>query len=138
MNFTSGNNFLFQFITVLYTIILQITNSTVHLMFPDSLWIIINVLYICVSAPISPGTVTYQVTLSHFHPDVRRSTIELSVYCILQEPVMTFSKLKQVSISETLLEYGGNLIKLNSICILTYFEVYVYPPCPKDTKNTNF
>ena len=62
----------------------------------------------------------------HFLTIIRyvcRSTIELSVYCILQEPVLTFSKLKQVSISETLLEYGRNLIKLNSICILTYFEV---------------
>ena len=38
--FILGSNFLFMFINVLYNIILQITNSSVHLMFPDSLWII--------------------------------------------------------------------------------------------------
>jgi len=53
--FILGSNFLFMFINVLYNIILQITNSSVHLMFPDSLWII-NVLYARVSAPISSGT----------------------------------------------------------------------------------
>ena len=37
-------------------------------MFLDSLWII-NVLYVCASAPISSsGTATHQCTLSHFYP----------------------------------------------------------------------
>ena len=91
MNFTLGNNFLFQFITVLYTIILQITNSSVHLMFPDSLWII-NVLYICVSAPISPGTVTCQVTLSHYYPVCMQKHYRTK--CVLHPPGTSFDILQ--------------------------------------------
>ena len=66
--FILGSNLLFTIIKVLFNIISQITNSSVHLMFLDSPWII-NVLYVCASAPISSsGTATHQGTLSHFYP----------------------------------------------------------------------
>ena len=62
--FILGSNLLFTIIKVLISIISPITNSSVHLMFPGSLWII-NVLYVCASAPISTsGTATHQGTLS--------------------------------------------------------------------------
>jgi len=49
--FILGSNFLFTFNNVPCNIILQITNSSAHLMLPDSLWII-NVQYVFASAPI--------------------------------------------------------------------------------------
>jgi len=114
-----GINFLSQCITFLYTIILQSINSSVHLMFPESLWII-NVLYVCASALISPGTATYQGTHSHFYPLCTQ--MHYRNMCVLHpsgtssdtfQPELVFKIL--ISICETLLEYGRNLIKLSSI-----------------------
>ena len=68
LNSILGSNVLFTIITILFNLISHIAKSSVHLMFPGSLWIK-NVLYVCASAPISSsGTATHQGTHSHFYP----------------------------------------------------------------------
>ena len=126
MNFTLGNNFLFQFITVLYTIILQITNSSVHLMFPDSLWII-NVQYLITPAPISSGPATHQGTLSYVYPMCTRKYYR---YTYVLHPSGTSSVTVQsetslkiyFSSSETVFDHSQLLIKLDRIFISTNFK----------------
>ena len=127
MNSTLGSKSLFQLITVLCIIILQITNSFVHRMFPDSLWFI-NVLHVCASAPISSGTASHQGTLSHFYPLCMQKHYRNK--CVLHLSgtgsfiLQTETGFKiQISIRETLLEQGRYLIKLNNIYISTYFKV---------------
>ena len=64
LNSILGSKVLFTIITLFFNLIFHIAKSSVDLMFPGSLWII-NVLYVCASAPISPsGTATHQGTLS--------------------------------------------------------------------------
>ena len=121
INFTLISKYVSQLITVLYIVKLQFTNSSVHRMFPDSLWLI-NVLHVCASAPISSGSASYQGTLSHFYPLCTQCVLHPSGTgsCILQTE--TGFKI-QISISETLLEPCRYLIKPNSTYISIYFKV---------------
>ena len=104
-------------------------------MFPESLWII-KVSYICASVLISPGTATYQGTHSHFYPLCMQ--MHYRNMCVLHpsgtssetfQPETVFKIL--ISISETLLEYGRNLIKLSSIYISKYSKFSKIIECLK-------
>ena len=64
--FNLGIKFVFKIINVSYNIKLKATDSSAHLMFPDSLWII-NVQYPITPAPTSSGTATHQGTLSYVY-----------------------------------------------------------------------
>ena len=121
-----GSNYII--IKVFFSIISKITNSSVHLMFPYSLWII-NVLYVCASVPISSsGTATHQGTLSYFYPLCTRKYYR-NKYVL--HPSGTSSVTVQIetglkihfSINGTLLDHGWLLIKLDSLYISTYFKV---------------
>ena len=98
-------------------------------MFPDSLWLI-NVSHVCASPPISSGLASYQGTLSHFYLLCKQCVLHSSGTgsCVL----ITETGFKtQISISETLVEHGQNLIKLNRINISTYFKVSKIIKCLK-------
>ena len=66
--FNLESKFLFKIINVSCNIKLQVTISAIHLMFPDSLWIINVVQYAFAPASISSGSATHQGTLSYFYP----------------------------------------------------------------------
>ena len=128
LNSILGSNVLFTIITLLFNLISHIANSSVHLMFPGSLWTK-NDLYVCASAPISlSGTATLQGTHSHFYPLCTR---ECYVYkFVMHTPgtssvtVQTETSLKiHFSISGTLIDHGRQLINLDSIFVSTYFKV---------------
>ena len=121
-----GSKFLFKIINVSCNIKLQVTNSSVHLMFPDSLWII-NVQYAFAPAP--SGSATHQgQTLSYYYPMWTRKYYR-NTYVL--HPSRTSSVMVQIktslkiyfSISETIFNHGRLLIRLDSIFISTYFKV---------------
>ena len=116
-------------IRVLFNIILLIAISSVHLMFPGSLWIK-NVSDSCASAPISPSvSATHQGTFSLLHTLCTRE-ISVNIH-VLHSPgtssvtVQAETSLKShLSISETLIDHSRQYIKFNSIFISTYFEAF--------------
>ena len=126
--FNLGIKFLFlsKIINVSCNIKLQVTNSSVHLMFPDSLWII-NVQYLITPAPISSGPATHQGTLSYVYPMCTRKYYR---YTYVLHPSGTSSVTVQsetslkiyFSSSETVFDHSQLLIKLDRIFISTNFK----------------
>ena len=127
--FIVRNGLLLTTIRVFFNIILQFAISSVHLMFPGSLWIK-NVSDSCASAPISPSvSATHQGIFSSLHTlCTRENSVNIQV---LHSPgtssvmVQAETSLKShLSISETLIDHGRQYIKFNSIFISTYSEAF--------------
>ena len=125
--FNLESKFLFKIINVSCNIKLQVTISAIHLMFPDSLWIINVVQYAFAPASISSGLATHQGTLSYFYP-MRTRKYYRSTYVL--HPSRTSSVTKQTetslkiyfSISETIFDHGRPSIKVKNIFNSTYFK----------------
>ena len=122
-----GIKFVFKIINVSYNIKLKATDSSAHLMFPDSLWII-NVQYPITPAPTSSGTATHQGTLSYVYlmctRKYYRNTYVLHPLGTSSVMVQTETSLKiYFSSSETVFDRSQLLIRLDSIFITTYFKV---------------
>jgi len=127
--FIVRNGLLLTSIRVFFNILLLIAISSVHLMFPGSLWIK-NVSDFCASAPISPSvSATHQGIFSSLHTlCTRENSVNIHV---LHSPgtssvtVQTETSLKShCSISETLIDDGQQYIKFDSIFISTYIEAF--------------
>ena len=114
---------------VSFNIILLIAFSSVHLMFPGSLWIK-NVSYFCASAPISPPiSATHQGIFSSLHTLCTRE--HLVNICVLHYPgtssatVQTETCFKScLSINKTLIDHGRQCIKVDSISFTTYIVAF--------------
>ena len=91
--FIVRNGLLLTTIRVFFNIILLIAISSVHLMFPGSLWIK-NVSYFRAAAPISPSvSATHKGIFSSLHMLCTRENY-VNIYA-LQEPVLSRYRLKQ-------------------------------------------